>query len=192
MDPIEGQQALFEVEQSLSPAFHAGKVPRYKDIALSPTEIEEAREEWPEATEKQQVSRMKMRKLMRLQHEIVVDPATGRRYVGGPQPQTKAAQRRVDAALIEAADERIDEIRNAMFAPLSPKNPDMDRHRAAVNIVRETREARKHEMAEDELDGASDAEVRDLAMGIIREMFQGGDLDLAQIIDADVVELPSD
>jgi len=214
-DPAPGQQQLFEVAPGLPARLSIeGRMPQYEDVVLTAEQVEEAKREWPtktiyrrgpdgrkvvdrvvELTEREQISRMKTRILTKLRHEVVVDPVTGQRAFGGVQRGNGTIKKkRLDEQLVEAADRRQQEISDAFFAPLSPDNPAMDRHKAALNISREAREIRKLELAEDDLERASDDEVRREAAKVIAEMFRNGELkpdDLADIIsisDADVIE----
>lgn len=158
--------------------------PKYADIVLTPEQEREAREQYPDVSEKQAIHRKKLSVLATLKHQYV-DPTTGRAVFGGPQPNSgRKATKRIGEALVEAAQGRHKEIVDAAFAPISQGNDPMERHKAAMNIVKHEREQAKLDMAEDEFARKSEDEVRGDAVNLFVKMVMNGDLSLADIAAA--------
>jgi hypothetical protein len=165
---VPGQQSFFSMDPS-PPQNSVGEVriPAYQDIVLTEQQVEEARREWPEKSENQQIHFMKSRVLVQLRNQVILPD--GRRAFGGAQRNQEQIERkkRLDEALVAAAEERQQEIIDAAFAPLAPGNDVMDRHKAAITLAREAREVRRMEMEEDALEGASE---EDLARIVAKEL----------------------
>lgn len=190
-EPLPGQMQLVSVAPRIPNRAGENGVPRYEDIVLTAEQVDEARATWPDAAPGHQLHWMKSRILVKLRHEVVVDPMTGRRAFGGPQPGSKP--KRIDESIVEAADNRRQELIDAAFAPINGGAgvTPMDRHRAALNIAREAREVRAMEMQEDELAKASGEDLEREVAKLLLEQIRSGKLDLASIsgfADADVVE----
>lgn len=188
----QSQTSLFDAPPAQLPArlTSGTDLPRFADVVLTPEQEVEAAERWPDASKKKQIVNMKHSIVATLRHKIVADDGTGRRVFGGPQPGS-GRPKRLDETLVAAAESRQKEIIDAAFAPLSPGNPAMDRHRAAMNLAREAREVREQERRDDELDGASKDDLIKGATAVIAELLRSGEIsvdDLDRIVDADVVD----
>lgn len=189
--PDHSQEQLFSVEPAVPLRLQHGGLPTYADVVLTADQVREAQETWPDRTEREQERNMKMRVLNQMRHEIIVDPATGRRAFGGAQDTRPKAKKRVDESLVEAADARVQEIVDAAFSALDPRNSPEVRHKAAMNITKEAREVRKHQIEEDELERSSNDEVKLEAARLLADMMRKGELKPADfdLTDADVVEV---
>jgi hypothetical protein len=166
-------------------------VPKLSDIVLTPEDEAKAAERWPDASEKKRQLYMKQSILATLRHQLPAQDGSGRRMFGGPQPGAGRKKAELGNTLVDEANKRHDEIMNALFAPLSPGNPVMDRHKAANNILREVRKDREADMRADELERASKEELVKEAAAILAEMARNGDIQIGadgQIVDADVVD----
>jgi hypothetical protein len=219
MDPFPGQGQLFSVEATAPNGLLPGTLPRYEDVVLTAAQIEEAKELWPsrvvykrgpdgkklrgergkfivdhtiETTPAEQIRNMKCRVLNKMRYEIEADSVTGRRAFGGPQLNTAGkAKKRADESLVEAADNRIDELIDAAFSSVSPDNSNEVRHKSAMNIIKVAQDLKKIQMTEEELDKASGEQLENLAAEILAQAVRDGKLTTADfnLTEADVVEL---
>jgi len=185
------QSALFDAgEAPLAERVARGYVPVYQDIVLTPEQVVEAQQRWPDETENQQRHYMRKSILAKLRHSVVLDPSTGRRAFGGAQPGS-GRKRELGNSLVDTAERRQDEIMNAIFSALDDKLPPEVRHKAGINIVREVRKDREADMREDALDTAAKEDLVSEAAKILAAMVRSGEIDLSDpdaIIDAQVVE----
>jgi hypothetical protein len=198
-DYTPGQSQLFEVEPT-SQRWSAENLPRYEDVVLSSEQVEQAAREWPDKTPGQQVAFMTKRVHNKMLHEIVVDPISGRRALGGPQRGTAGKEkRRLDQQLIEEAENRSREITDALFSALEKGVDPAVRHKAAVNIMREARAVHEQAQKDDELERASGEDLARLAAETVLSMVSQGKISsellsslipsLGPIVDAEAVEL---
>jgi hypothetical protein len=199
-DISQGQ--FFEVKPQVPARLVNGELPKYSDVILSPEQIKEAQEIWPDAKGKTpeaklalQIRNMRMRILNQMRHQIILPD--GRRAFGGAQDTRPKHKKRIDESLIEAADNRVQEIIDAAFSALDSKLSPEIRHKAAMNIAKEAREVRKQQVIEDEIARASGEDLTLMAAEILAERIQAGELSIEdifksgkkeKIIDADVIE----
>lgn len=191
MPEIPGQTQMLTIEATVPARLERRGVPRYEDVVLTAEQVEEAAREWPNKSSTQQIHYMRSRIFAKLRHSIVLDPVSGTRAFGGVQAGQGAKKKRIDESLVAAADDRVQEIIDAAFSPLSPGNPSMDRHRAALNIAREAREVKAMQIQEDELAKSSGEDLAVEAASIVAAMIRNGDLDLNDLsvmVDAQVVD----
>lgn len=185
------QSALFDAgEASLPERVARGYVPTYHDIVLTPEQVEESRERWPDVPESQQLHNMRMSVWAKLRYQIEADPSTGRRVFGGAQPGG-GRKRELGNSLVETAERRQDEVMNAIFSALDEKLPAADRHKAGINIVREVRKDREADMREDAIDAASREDLLAEAVKILAGMVRSGEVDLSDpdaIVDAQIID----
>ncbi len=166
-------------------------IPKLSDIVLTPEDEAKAAERWPDATEKKRNLYMRQSILATLRHRLPAQDGSGRRMFGGPQPGSGRKKAELGNSLVDAATSRLPEILDALFSPLGPGNDNNDRHKAAVNIIREVRKDREADMRADELERASKEELVKEAAAILAEMARNGDIQIGadgQIVDADVVD----
>lgn len=148
------------------------------EIDLTPEQVAEAAQRWPQFSAARQAQYMRMSILAHIKHQQVVDPETGRRAFGGPQPGGGPHKnKRIGQALLDEAQSRHREIINAAFAPLGPGNTPMDRHKAAMNIARHELLERQQEIIDDEYARKSDDEIRVEAAKLLASMIRAGQLD---------------
>jgi hypothetical protein len=227
VDYTPGQSQLFEVEPT-SQRWSAENLPRYEDVVLTPEQVEEAERLWPsytvyrkgpdgkrvktpggrfvvekvvETTEAQRLAYMRKRVHNRMLNEIVVDPISGRRALGGPQRGTAGKEKkRLDQMMVEEAENRSREITDALFSALEKGVDPAVRHKAAVNIMREARAVHEQAQKDDELERASGEDLARLAAETVLSMVSQGKISsellsslipsLGPIVDAEAVELP--
>lgn len=219
IDPIPGQTQLFSVEATVPKGLPPGKIPQYEDVVLTEEQIEEAKREWPSRpvykrdnsgqkvrgphgkyivaytvpmTEAEQIRNMKCRVLNKMRHEVMLDPVSGRRAFGGVQPGA-GPKKRADESLVEAADNRIDELIDAAFSSVTPGNGNTNevRHKSAMNIIKVAQNLKKIQMTDKELDKASGEELANLAAEILAQAVRDGklDKDAFDLPPADVIEI---
>lgn len=165
------------------PATLPSEPPKYADIELTPTQLEEARAEYPELSDKARIHRKKLSVLAKLKHQYV-DPATGRAAFGGPQPNSgRRATKRIGEAIVEAAQSRHKEVVDAVFAPIDANSgaDPMQRHKAGMNIAKHEREERLLDMAEDEFARKTEDEVRNDAATLLAKLVMSGKLSMDDI-----------
>lgn len=163
-------------------------------IELTPEQIEEARERWPECSEAEQGRRMMLSIRARAKHEEIVDPATGRRAFGGPQPGSgRKPKKRVAEKIAELAQgERQKEVIDALFSGLDKKNSPAVRAATASKIISVEHQERELQLKEDEFQGMPKDELKRLvAAGFMRMIERGEMPDLRTLIPANSGEAPA-
>ncbi len=167
-------------------------MPTYHDVVLTPEDEAAAAERWPDVSEKMRLHYMRQSILAKLRHQFAAQDGTGRRIFGGPQPGAGRKKAALGNSLVDEAANRQREIMDAVFAPLSPNgNTAIDRHKAAINIIREVRKDREVDMRADELERASREDLIKQTSEILAEMVRNGDIsldDTGQIVDAEAVD----
>lgn len=191
-EPRPGQSQLFAIEPTSKARWSAENLPRYEDVVLTAEQIDQAALEWPDKTPGQQVAYMRKRVHNKMLHEIIVDPTTGRRALGGPQRGTAGKEKkRLDEMMVEEAENRSREITDALFSALERGVDPAVRHKAAINIMREARAVHEQNQKDDELERASKEEIMDLAVDLLARAVRSGDLSPTDfnLTEADVIEL---
>lgn len=111
---------------------------------------EEARERWPDEPPRERRRRAALSVKAKERHAEVVDPDSGRRAFGGPQPGSgRPKRKRVAAAIAELAQTtRHKEVVDAMFSGLTDPSKAV-RVRTATQITNIEHKERELEMAEE-------------------------------------------
>lgn len=168
---------------------------REAEIEVTEQHMEWARKRWPDASDRQRsnwVRKSIMTKMMgRRQHPD--DP--NRSLFGGAQPRSgPKPMKALGARLVEEAESRYNELRDALWAPipLGSQASDMERHRAADVIIKHVREEKKELREADAYARLTDDEARREYAKMLAEMVKTGDLSMddimASVVDGSAVE----
>jgi hypothetical protein len=154
-------------------------------IELTPEQIEQARERWPDLDETEQKRRMTLSLRAKAKHDEIVDPETGRRAFGGPQPGSgRKPKKRVAEKIAELAQgERQKEVIDALFSGLHQDNSPAIRAATAAKIIGVEHQERELQLKEDEFQGMPKDELKRLvAAGFMRMIERGEMPDLRTLI----------
>lgn len=159
---------------------------RWPDLKLMTPE--NALERWPdlddEHRERKRQHSIRAAIQAKQQHEIVVDPGSGQRLFGGPQPGSGRPRRqRVSQFIIELAETtKQRSIANAMFSGLDADDPRV-RVSTAEKIAKLGIKERELQMAEDEFEGKPREQILKLLAPILAKMSAKGQLpELAKLM----------
>lgn len=155
-------------------------------IELTPEQLDEAKERWPELDAAEQAKRMKLSVIAKARHAQIADPLTGRRVFGGPQPGSgrKSKKRAAEAIAELAQGTRQKEVIDGLFSGLDKNNSAAVRVSTAVKIVAIERDERELQLKEDEFDGQPKEELKAIVLKGMLRMLQRGDLSMADIAKA--------
>jgi hypothetical protein len=159
-------------------------------IELTPEQIAEAAERWPEHPEAEQRRRMNLSLIAKARHAQVADPTTGRRVFGGVQPGSgrKSKKRAAEAIAELAQGTRQKEVIDALFSGLDKGNSAAVRVATANKIVAIEREERELQLKEDEFDGQPKEELKGIVLKGLMRMVKQGDLSMSDIAKAAMEE----
>lgn len=176
-----------EFDESLMPETEPASL---GEIVLDDRHLRFAVARWPSETPRMQKYRVRQAIWARIQHRKPHPDDPGRRLLGGPQPGSgPKMRRRTGQALVEEAQKRQKEVIDAAFAPLAEDVDPMQRHKAAMNIVRNEREERVLDIAEDEYARKTTDEIRREAAQVLADMVRDGEIKIEEIIDIDPADV---
>lgn len=147
-------------------------------IELTSDQLAEAAERWPDESEGEQRRRMMLSIRAKAKHEIIADPATGRRVFGGPQPNSgrKSKKRAAETIADLAQGDRQKEVIDALFSGLAPSEDAAVRVRTAAKIVEIERDERELQLREDEFTGMPKDELQRLLANGLARMIERGEI----------------
>lgn len=156
---------------------------------------EEAIEKWPDLEQGERERRRKLSIAAKERHNEIVDPETGRRKFGGPQPGSgRPRKKRAAEAIAERAQQEHDKVARAIFSGLDPRNSPSVRVNTATKIIDIERKERELQLRESELDGKTDEEITELLINKLAEWTEAGklpdpgDLSSEPFVEGTVVE----
>jgi hypothetical protein len=156
---------------------------------------EEALERWPELEPEERERRRKLSEAASARHAQIIDPESGRRLFGGPQPGSgRPRKQRVAERVAELAQgPRQKEVIDALFAGLGKGNSSDTRRRTAEAIVRIEHQERELQMREDEFSEKPKDELLEYLIGLFAKLAARGELpDISALLPPGDARLPFD
>jgi hypothetical protein len=112
----------------------------------------------------------------RAMHQEVVDPETGQRKFGGPQPGSGRPRKRpLGEELLKRAEEKSDEVIDALFSGLEAENKSARSH-AAREIIKLEREESELQLKEDAYDKTDEGKLIELLGPALARLAERGAL----------------
>lgn len=180
-----------EFDESMMPVDEPEKI---TDIELDERHLVYGQLRWPDKSERMQAYNVRRVIWAKFLHRRTHPDDPDRKMLGGPQPGAgRKPTKALGAAIVEAAESRRKEIEDAVFSPLARGNDPIDRHKAAMNILKHAREERREDREADEYARKTDEEARREFAQMLAEMIRNGDLseeDLKNVVDSTAVEIP--